>query len=116
MITISSGTLVAVIPTPPAWSISSSRPQSSRQTLLGTMIHQFAAKSISASAPKVSQVVDATQADIIAAIDAAGGTCYLCDGERLFLSTIDASVSGTQNPMKKSVDIEFRIVREVSWA
>ena len=108
--------MVAVIPTPVSWSISSSRPQSSRQTLLGTMIHQFAAKSTSASAPKVSQVVSTSQADIIEAIDATSGTCYLSDGERLFLVTIDAIVSGTQSPEKKNVEIEFRIVREVSWA
>ena len=80
------------------------------------MIHQFAAKTTSASAPKVSQEIAKDQADIIEAIDAAGGTCYLSDGERLFLSTIDARISGSQAVNKRFAEIDFRIVREVTWA
>jgi hypothetical protein len=80
------------------------------------MIHQYAAKSVTVAAPKVSQIIDEAQADILDAIDAAGGTCYLCDGERLFLATIDAKTSGSTALHKKNVEIEFRIIREVTWA
>lgn len=103
--------LTAIIPAMKEWDLCAPRPQAEKLTLNGGMIRQFSSKQWSLAKPALSMLVDADQADILDAIDRAGGRVYVADGWHVYEAVIDARVGATDTPYKRQVNVTFGILR-----
>jgi len=116
MITISAtvaGTAyVAVLPWVKGWAVRSPKPEVSRMSLAGTMIHQTSTKTVTAAQLTYSAMVPQAEAAKLDIIDRGVTTCTLSDGYNVYTVSLNAEVSKHVEGGRRQVDFTAQIISE----